>query len=297
MAVHGCYIVQDGVNKQVSAAGNWGSCWAFFSESYRFDELYVPGGPEAEIHILAKLERQQHPVVEAMVASNWFKRLTQGKVWISRFAPGNFGNHRLTAAQMNPEGYVHITAMAGLDTSRFITAMRLITILRNTNDLSANVPRDKWWMIPLVHNAKSISGEAYSDGWITLAPITAKDISDYYDEYKDQNDWDDEGDMYFSEATQQIMTDKNPSGALVSVEMLQRIFDRTDEQFDQLTFQRGSVLSEGYYKDEDYHEWVNATGRPDDVVTIGAPLTDLMHAGETQIYDHQTCATIIDLLK
>ena len=279
MSVHAAYVVQGDLKKTITQFSQWGNCWAYFQHQTVRD--YDHNAP-AELHILVKSAHRMHRILDEFVKSKLFKELTDDKIFIYRFAPGDFNGQRLGAQGVNCEDFLHLQVDPSLESSRMITACRLITLIRDHNEV-AGVAVEDYWMVPLVLNAKWTNGNAYSDSYITLYPTTVGGIKEVFKKGKDDGeDWDDWDDMYMSETCENIAEDWR-HGANISVEMLGRILSRTREDFVGLTYQTNSVLKGGYYKDEQASEWLGDNSDDDIILTISAPVTDVMQDGETPI--------------
>ena len=133
---------------------------------------------------------------------------------------------------------------------------------------------------------RQASGNVYSDNSVTLYPTTFQSLMDCWENLRHEGGWDDYEDINLSEWFGSIK-DASPTRCGVSLEMLARIWNRTDEEMEALCPQKDHIFAAGYYKDCEVQHMIYVDGEwdrefnLDDIITISAPITDVALKGES----------------
>lgn len=276
MSVYGAYFLQDGRKETLSQPNRWGSCWAYFN---REQSKWNPEGGDVELYILSLANKN----ITKFLASSFFQTLTRGTVSIDNWKPTSFDGRELPAELLGKAVIIKCDPTK-LNANRWVTAMRLISSTRHIR-LEGTPPALRQYL-PMVWLGRAVSGNIYSDNNVTLYPTTFKSLMDCWDVYRDGEGWDDYEDICHHEWINMVK-DSSPTRASVSLEMLARIWNRTDEEMEALCPQKEHIFAGGYYKDcEVQHmiyvddEW-DRDFNLDDIITISAPITDVALKDET----------------
>lgn len=298
MAVHAllCVLKNGEVVQQKSLDGT-SVCFAIFQQHDYPDPEDVE-----KVEILIPLRDQKAKgFAEAFVKGRFFQELTEGKItlestvteWPMWQFRGGGGLKMVTINQepglryYNKEAFAKVTLDPTLDVSRTVTALRYLKVCNYLQDaVTEGIPLEEF---PFWYNAYNIHRVNSSDGWVTNVAITSKDLYKYFEDHKEDNDWDSLEEMWFDDALEDVPL-------FLTKEMLLRVLNRTTEEFKALVWQENSPLL-GYIKDDE-QDWEELAALPDDfVLTIGAPVADRPREGEValketnfnslkQFYDH-----------
>ncbi len=278
MAVYGAYFIQDGHKEQLSEVSRWGTCWAYFNRPQsKWDE----NGGDVDLYILSRANKR----IERFIAGKFFQTLTRGTVTISEWEPTSFNGKDLQKG-FHENAVVIKCDPTKINANRFITAMRLIT--STTRMELEGTPLALREYLPMLWIGKRASGYIYCDSMVTLFPTNFQSLLDYWEENHRGEGLDDFEDIY-QHAWFKAVQKSAPTKASVSLEMLARIWNRTDEEMEALCPQKDHVFKAGYYKDAEVpykisvnDEW-DIDFHPDDIITISAPITDVSLTGETMV--------------
>ena len=278
MAVYAAYFTQDGRKEELSKPNRWGSCWAYFN---RPQNQWNADGGDVELYILSLASKVCKPFLE----SSFFKTLTRGTVTIDDWSPTSFNGTDLPP-ELKGKAVVIKCDPTKINANRWVTAMRLISSTRHTTTSGTPVALRKY--LPLIWLGWNVSGKVYCDTTVTLYPTTFQSLMDCWEEHHEKSDWDDYEDISLGAWIDGIMR-ASPTKCKVSLEMLARIWNRTDEEMEALCPQKEHIFEGGYYKDCSVQhmifvddEWEKEFS-PSDIVTISAPITDVSLKGETMV--------------
>ena len=276
MAVYGAYFLQDGRKETLSQPNRWGSCWAYFNRpQHQWDDK----GGDVELYILSLASKH----IQKFMAGSFFQTLTRGTVSIDHWKPTYF-NGALLPAELQDKAVVIKCDPTKINANRFITAMRLISSSRRV--VLQGTPLSLRQYLPMLWLGGQASGSVYSDSSVTLYPTTFASLMDCWENNAGDEDWDDYEDINIGLWLADVK-DSSPTRCGVSLEMLARIWNRTDEEMEALCPQKDHIFAAGYYKDcEVQHmiyvddEW-DREFNLDDIITISAPITDVALKDET----------------
>lgn len=278
MAVYAAYFLQDGRKETLSDSNRWGSCWAYFNRPQpKWDEK----GGDVDLYILSVASKH----IEKFLAGKFFQTLTRGTVSISEWKPTSF-NGKALPAELLGKAVVIKCDPTKINANRFITAMRLISSTRRM--ALEKTPLSLREYLPMVWIGRNTSSHVYSDSLVTLFPTTFQSLMDYWENNYREEGWEEYEDLSLNGWFNDIK-DSSPTRAGVSLEMLARIWNRTDEEMEALCPQKDHIFKGGYYKDCEvqhmiyvYDEWDQEFDL-DDIITISAPITDVSLVGETMV--------------
>lgn len=276
MAVYGAYFLQDGRKETLSQPNRWGSCWAYFN---RAQHQWDSNGGDVELYVLSISNKR----IQKFLAGKFFQTLTRGTVSIDDWTPTSFNGAPLPT-ELHGKAVIIKCDPTKINANRFITAMRLISISRRIELHGTPIALREF--LPILLLGRQASGSVYSDSSVTLYPTTFASLMDCWENNADEEGWDDYEDISLCIWLDSIK-DYSPTRCGVSLEMLARIWNRTDEEMEALCPQKDHIFESGYYKDcEVQHmiyvedEW-DREFNLDDIITISAPITDVALEGET----------------
>ena len=276
MAVYGSYFLQDGRKETLSQPHRWGSCWAYFNKA---QSKWDSEGGDVELYILSLANK----VSKHFIESEFFQTLTRGSVTIDDWRPTAFNGAELPA-ELKGKAVIIKCDPTKINANRWVTAMRLISSSRRIE--LQGTPLSLRQYLPMLWLGRQASGAVYSDNSVTLCPTTFQSLMDCWENKREDNGWEDYEDINLSTWFDSIKV-SSPTRCGVSLEMLARIWNRTDEEMEALCPQKEHIFAGGYYKDcEVQHmiyvddEW-DQEFNPDDIITINAPITDVSLKGET----------------
>lgn len=260
--IYGMKLTQSSGTRVLQEESQWGTCWGLLQRTYDHDRK----DPLKKLVIKTYINHFSQKVMFEFINSGFFKTLCKDTFSIELSVE---------------ENKAFLTADGNLGASRFITAARYLKADSNARGL----PEDLFKYVPFVQNAFRVSGEAYCDDGVTMYPTTANTIMLGLEM---DDDWDDEdtGDIDLSDwYVERSFNDgaNKEATSSISLEMLARVWNRTDDEMDALCFQNKPILSCGYFKDCESDRFVNLRNRSGDILTISAPVTDVMLDGETPI--------------
>lgn len=276
MAVYGSYFLQDGRKETLSQPNRWGSCWAYFNKA---QSKWDSEGGEVELYILSLADK----VSKHFIESEFFQTLTRGSVTIDDWRPTAFNGADLPA-ELKGKAVIIKCDPTKINANRWVTAMRLISSTRQATTNGTPLALRKY--LPMLWLGRAVSGSVYSDSHVTLYPTTFASLTDCWENFRDEEGWDEYEDIGLFTWINSIK-DASPTRCGVSLEMLARIWNRTDEEMEALCPQKEHIFAGGYYKDCEVQymiyvddEWEREFN-PDDIITISAPITDVSLKGET----------------
>jgi len=277
MAVYGAYFLQDGRKETLSQPNRWGSCWAYFNrpQAATWDDK----GGDVELYVLSISNKR----IQKFLDGKFFQTLTRGTVSIDDWTPTSFNGTPLPA-ELQGKAVIIKCDPTKINANRFITAMRLISSSRRIELQGTPVALREY--LPMLWLGRQASGNVYSDSNVTLYPTTFQSLMDCWENKRYEQGWDDYEDISISTWLNSIK-DSSPTRCGVSLEMLARIWNRTDAEMEALCPQKGHIFESGYFKDcEVQHmiyvddEWDREFDM-DDIITISAPITGVALEGET----------------
>ena len=279
MAVYGAYFLQDGRKETLSQPNRWGSCWAYFNrpKSAQWDA----NGGDVELYILSMASKH----IQKFLDGSFFQTLTRGTVSIEDWSPTSFNGVDLPS-ELKGNAVIIKCDPTKINANRWVTAMRIISSTRKIQ-LGGTPPALRQYL-PMVWLGRMASGNIYSDSNVTLYPTTFKSLLDCWENHREKNGWEDYEDISGSQWFIDIKKSA-PTKAFVSIEMLVRIWNRTDEEMEALCPQKDHIFKAGYYKDCEVPQMIYVDDEwdqefnLDDIITISAPITDVSLEGETMV--------------
>lgn len=276
MAVYGSYFLQDGRKETLSSPNRWGSCWAYFNKA---QSKWDSKGGDVELYILSLANK----VSKQFIESEFFQTLTRGSVTIDDWRPTAFNGTDLPA-ELKGKAVIIKCDPTKINANRWVTAMRLISSTRQAT--TNGTPPSLRKYLPMLWLGRAVSGSVYSDGHVTLYPTTFQSLMDCWETWHEEWEWDDYEDIELH-GWINIIKNASPTRGGVSLEMLARIWNRTDEDMEALCPQKDHIFAAGYYKDCEVPHMIYVDGEwdrefnPDDIITISAPITDVSLKDET----------------
>lgn len=269
-------IRPDGTTKSIHRSTEYGWCWAVFQE-----RSFIGNSKEfSHFDVLFYTKDNVKPYVMAFAESDFFKRLTQGKVEVFKDVEDFHEVHLETG------GGLHDCMSLRFDTTlgaaRGITAFRLLTYGAGIGtNFHQNMPTVTPATI-FAYNGMCVHKDCCSDSGITLAGVTGTQIRDHWNANAKNKGWEEPWDVYWGTEIGKIVG----TGGAVSMEMLKRIWNRTDEEFEALCVgsHKNRLVDYGYVKDcEKFEDHDIIRTEDPEIVTISAPVTDVMLPGEEDI--------------
>lgn len=275
MAVYHVYFKHEGsdLDTVTQPVSSWGNCWASLQFQDRNFNKPAPDTEYIELNIIASFGAPR--MVELVVQSEWFKRLTGGSVICMPEVTAANGTNFADSygSRISTAGKIHFRCNGMHSAAGLVTGFRL---LNQTNGIPQVIQDDptltpEQAALAMLYAAAEYGSSYYSDGSPAMFSPTGADVHAYWKEFGDC----DREDFYYEQLSSwasirsgytfrdDYNLTRNPlttvdvesmdtSDRYISIDQVLELFNRSAEQMRAQERGKEPLLIYGYLKDYEY---------------------------------------------